>query len=146
MIVNGSTVAFEYTLTLADGSLVKSNVGQEPFRYVHGEVSFLPALQAVLVGHVVNDEIKIRLSPEEAYGPVKPDLFKDVPIDQIPEQARTVGAMLQVSGAKGSMRVHAIREDTVVLDFNHPLAGKELNFEIRILSVSSGHGLNGRSR
>ncbi|MGF1521579.1 MAG: hypothetical protein ACFBSF_04580 [Leptolyngbyaceae cyanobacterium] len=69
------------------------------------------------MGHIVNDKIKIRLSPEEAYGPVKPDLFKDVPIDQIPEQARAVSAVLQVSGAKGLMRVHEIREDTVVIIF-----------------------------
>ncbi len=145
MIRHGSTVSIEYTLTLADGSFVQSNVGKEPLRYVHGDTSLLPALQKELAGHGVNDEFKVQLLPEQAYGPVIPRLFQQIPLQKIPQEARTAGTLVHISGIKNLVRVHEIHEDVAVLDFNHPLAGKKIIFEIRILSIHSGHVLNGYS-
>ena len=63
------------------------------------------------------------------------DLFREVPIEQVPEEARNVGTILQAAEFNGEIRVHEVREDVVVLDFNHPLAGQTLVFDLRVISV-----------
>ena len=138
MIAAGSTVELEYTLSLDDGSVVHSNAGKEPIRYVHGDNSLFPALEAAFAGRAVDDELEVQLSPAEAYGPVKPELLQSVPINEIPEEVRKVGAELRAAEFDGPIRVREVHEDTIVLDFNHPLAGEELSFRVRILSVEPG--------
>ena len=135
MIENGSNVALEYTLTLTDGEVVGSNVGKAPLTYIQGEKQILPALEEALEGMRVGDEKKVTLSVDDAYGQVRDDAFREVPLEQIPEEARHVDALLSVPGRAGSIRVHEIREDIAVLDFNHPLAGEALTFDVRIMSV-----------
>ena len=63
------------------------------------------------------------------------EAFQEVPLEQLPEDARVVGAMLQAQGFPGPLRVTEIKEDVAVLDFNHPLAGKGLSFDITIVAV-----------
>lgn len=138
VITKGSNVELEFTLTLADGSLVQSNVDQAPLAYVQGAGQLLPALETALDGHAANDEVTVQLSADEGYGPIRNELYRDVPIDQIPEDARTVGTMLSADGVDGPIRVHEVREDVVILDLNHPLAGEALNFDIRVISVQAG--------
>lgn len=135
MIEAGKTVAFEYTLRLDDGSVVQTNKGSEPLTYVHGENQLLPALERELEGLDVNDRKEIRLAAADAYGEVREDAFREVPADQIPEGARRVGAQLTAQGYDGPIRVHEVKGDTVVLDFNHPLAGQDLTFDIRVVSI-----------
>ena len=134
-IEDGSNVALEYTLFLADGSMVGSNVGQEPLTYTQGGKQILPALEDALTGMRAGDEKKVMLSADDAYGQVRDDAFREVPLEQIPEEARHVDALLSVPGRQGNIRVHEVREDVAVLDFNHPLAGQDLTFDIRIMSV-----------
>ena len=141
MIASGSIVELEYTLTLTDGSLVYSNIGKEPIRYVHGEGSLFPALEAAFVGHAAHDEIQVELSPDQAYGPVKAELLQDVPVEDIPEDARKVGSILRAPNFEGAIRVREVREDTVVLDFNHPLAGEDLKFNVRVVTVEPGRAV-----
>lgn len=135
MIGTGSRVAFEYTLSLADGSVVQSNVGKEALSYTQGDKQILPALEDALSGMRVGDEKKLTLAAQDAYGEVKDDAFREVPLDSIPQDAQRVGALLSAPGYEGSIRVDQIREETAVLDFNHPLAGEALTFDIRIISV-----------
>lgn len=135
MIEPGKTVAFEYTLKLEDGSVVQSNKDSEPLTYVHGENQILPALEQQLEGLDVDDQKAVTLGPEEAYGDVRPEAFREVPTEQIPEGARREGAQLSAQGYEGPIRVHEVKDETVVLDFNHPLAGKNLTFDIRVVSV-----------
>jgi len=135
MIEAGKTVAFEYTLRLDDGSVVQSNKDAEPLTYVHGENQLLPALEQALEGLEVNDRKEVKLAAEDAYGKVRDEAFREVPADQIPEQARRVGAQLSAQGYDGPIRVHEIKDETIVLDFNHPLAGQDLTFDIRVVSI-----------
>ncbi|MDJ0957668.1 MAG: FKBP-type peptidyl-prolyl cis-trans isomerase [Arenicellales bacterium] len=135
VIENGSNVALEYTLSLTDGSVVGSNVGEEPLTYTQGGKQILPALEEALIGMRAGDEKKVTLSADDGYGQVRDDAFREVPLEQIPEEARHVDALLSVPGRQGNIRVHEIRESTAVLDFNHPLAGEVLTFDIRIMSV-----------
>ncbi len=138
MIEEGSTVSIEYTLTLDDGETADTNVGGEALVYSQGQQEILPALEEALIGLEVGDTKKVVLTAEEGYGLVDPDGFQDVEPDLVPEDARTVGTMLVASDPEGNqqpIRVHEVGEDNLVLDFNHPLAGQALNFDIKIVAV-----------
>jgi FKBP-type peptidyl-prolyl cis-trans isomerase SlyD len=135
MIEPGKTVGFEFTLKLEDGSVVQSNKGSEPLTYVHGQNQILPALEQQLEGLQVDDEKAVKLAAEDAYGEPKEEAFQEVPAEQIPENARQVGAQLSAQGYEGAIRVAEVKDDTVVLDFNHPLAGQDLTFDIRVVSI-----------
>lgn len=135
VIKDGSRVSIEYTLSLTDGSVVQSNVGAEAMTYTQGEQQILPALENTLAGMRAGEEKKFTLSAVEAYGEVRDDAFREVPLDSIPQDARRVGALLRTPGYKGSIQVHELREEVAVLDFNHPLAGEEITFAIRVISV-----------
>src|SRR5690606_4221947 len=135
VIEAGKTVKFEYTLSLDDGSVIQTSRGQEPFEYEHGQSQILPALEQALSGLEEGDEKQVVLSPEQAYGPVNPEAFHEVPIEKVPENARAPGAELRAADYNGPIRVHEVKSDTIVLDFNHPLAGKALTFDVRIVSV-----------
>jgi FKBP-type peptidyl-prolyl cis-trans isomerase 2 len=130
----GKIVSLRYTVSLPDGKVVHSNVDGNPIKYKQGDGKLLPALEAALVGLAAGDEKSVTLSPEETY-PVNEDSIKEVPLDRIPEDSRQVGAVFRPMGSRGSVRVAEINEDTVVLDFNHPLAGKTLTYDIIVLAV-----------
>lgn len=136
MIADGNTVSIQYTLTLEDGSTAQSNVGEEPLIYVHGKGQIIPGLENALTGRSVNDKVSVKIAPEDAYGVLDDEAFQEVPLEQIPEDARTVGTMLSAEGYDGPIRVASVREDVIVLDFNHPLAGKTLNFDVVVLSIN----------
>ncbi|MDH3600947.1 MAG: peptidylprolyl isomerase [Candidatus Tectomicrobia bacterium] len=134
----GKLVGIEYTVVLEDGSTVGSNVGKEPLVFRQGDRKMLPALQANLEGLKVGDRKHITLPPEKAYGPVQPEAFQEVPSKEIPEGSRKVGALLATQDPDGhqqEVRVHKVKEDTIVLDLNHPLAGKTLIFDIRVVEI-----------
>jgi FKBP-type peptidyl-prolyl cis-trans isomerase SlyD len=137
-IQEGSHVAIEYTLLLEDGSVVESNVGDAPFEYTHGNAEIIPGLEQGLEGMEVGERKSIRVPPELAYGPVHPEAFYEVDKDLVPESAWEVGTELVArdsSGRERPVRVHEIRDDTIVIDANHPLAGKTLVFNVRVLSI-----------
>jgi len=133
-IAPGKVVSLRYTVSLPDSKVVHSNVDGYPIKYKQGDGKLLPALEAALEGLVAGDEKSVSLPPEDAY-PVDHAAFQEVPLDQVPEDLRQVGAVFRPMGSRGSIRVAEIKEDTAVLDFNHPLAGKTLTYDVTILSV-----------
>ena len=138
MIVHGSTVSIEYTLRLIDGRTVDSNVGGKPLTYTQGAHEILPALEEALLGHEAGDTAEVELTAEQAHGPINPAAFKVVPLDELPEGLRAVGATLVAidpDGGRQPIRVHEVREQSAVLDFNHPLAGHALTFGVKVLAV-----------
>lgn len=138
VVQNDSLVGFEYTLLDEQGNEIDSNEGRDPLIYTHGKGEIIPGLENGLEGLQVGEQKSIRLKPEEAYGPVNPEAFQEVPRKDIPAEGLKVGAVLLALDNQGQSmpgRVHEIREKTVVVDFNHPLAGKTLNFEIKILTI-----------
>jgi len=131
----GKVVSLRYTVSLPDGEVVHTNVNGYPLKYKQGDGKLLPALEAALAGMAVGEEKAVTLTPEDAYGPVDDDAFKEVPVDQVPEDMRKVGAVFPVQGNRGTVRVAEINGDTAVLDYNAPLAGKTLTYNITILAV-----------
>jgi len=98
----------------------------------------LPALESQLTGLKAGASKKVDLSAEQGYGPVRPELFQTVETSQIPEEARQAGMVLMAQDANGQqrpVRVHEVKEDAIVLDLNHPLAGKALHFDIKVLTI-----------
>jgi FKBP-type peptidyl-prolyl cis-trans isomerase 2 len=137
-VAAGRKVSIEYTLTLDGGEQADSNVGGEPLVYEQGASQILPALEEALVGMAVRESRKVTLPPERSYGPVRKELIREVDPQQIPEEARHAGAVLSAQDPQGQShfaRVAEVRADKIVVDMNHPLAGKTLHFEVKILSI-----------
>lgn len=134
MIEDGKLVSVTYALSV-DGELIESNEDGEPLIYTQGGDQILSALEEALAGLRVGDQKTVEISAADGYGELRDDAYQEVPLDMLPEDTRRVGAMLQSPDFPGPIRVAEIREDVVVLDFNHPLAGKSLSFDVTVLSV-----------
>ncbi len=139
-IEKGSGVQLEYTLKDEAGAVLDSNRGREPLRFTHGAQQIIPGLERELVGLHAGDEKNVVVKPEDAYGPVNPGAQTEVSKTAIPESAQVVGTRLIARNPAGAARpvvVKEIREQTVVLDLNHPLAGKTLFFDVKVLDVTA---------
>ena len=138
-IHNGSKVAFAYTLTV-DGKVVDTSEGRTPLEYTQGDGKMIPGLAKQLEGLKAGDEKSVVLKPEEAYGSPNPSAIREVPLSQLPSQPKPqVGMMLQVQNKQGQVfpaRIADIKGDKALVDLNHPLAGKTLNFKVKIVSVT----------
>lgn len=137
-VTDGKRVSIEYTVTQEDQTQVDTNVGGEPLTYTQGEQSLLPALQKGMEGQAAGESRRIVLSPEEGYGSVDSQAFQEVELNRLPEDAQKIGTPLGMRASSGqtfTARVHEIRADTAVLDLNHPLAGKTLTFDVKVVKV-----------
>jgi FKBP-type peptidyl-prolyl cis-trans isomerase 2 len=138
VVESGKQISIEYTLRLDDGTTADTNVGAEPLVFEYGSGRILPALEEAMVGMKVDETKEVKLSAEQGYGPVNPEAYQTVELDAIPEEARQVGVVLVAQGSDGrqrTVRVHEVNAENVVIDFNHPLAGKNLNFDIKIIEI-----------
>jgi FKBP-type peptidyl-prolyl cis-trans isomerase 2 len=138
VVKDGSVVSLQYSLSEENGSLIESNKGKDPLKYTHGSKQIVPGLEKELTGMTVGGEKRVKVKPEDAYGLVNPKAFQEVAKEQIPAEGMKVGATLAAKGPQGQeipVRIHEIKEQTVVLDLNHPMAGKTLLFDIKILDV-----------
>ncbi len=137
-IQDGSQVSIQYTLLDEKGKKIESNKGGNPFKYTHGKGDIIPGLENGLEGMKAGEEKTIKVKPEDAYGKVHPEAFQEVPLKNIPPELLKVGAQLVARNPQGQsipVRVHEIKDETVVLNLNHPLAGKTLTFEVKIMAV-----------
>ena len=137
-IQKGSKVELEYTLTDDGGKVLDSNKGGTPLTFTQGERQLIPGLEKALDGMHVGEEKMVTVTPAEAYGEVDPTAVTEVPKESIPPDALKVGAELVArnrSGGQRMVRVKEIKENTVVIDLNHPLAGKALLFTVKVLGV-----------
>ena len=137
-ISDGSIVSIEYTLTFGSPEVIDSNVGKEPLEYKQGEQQNITGLEKQLEGMAVGESKQIVLAPEEAYGPSIPEAVIQVALSKLPDEVQQEGAMVEGKGADGETmagQVKKISKDEATIDFNHPMAGKTLHFEVKILSV-----------
>src|SRR5262245_61831644 len=137
-VAEGKLVSLEYTLTLDDKTVVDSNVGDKPLTYTHGSHQIVPGLEKAREGMVVGDTKQVTVAPAEGYGEPDPRALQEVQKQLSPPDALHVGTRLQGKAPNGQMvypLVSEIKDDTVILDFNHPLAGKTLHFDVKVLDV-----------
>lgn len=137
----GHAVSLEYTLTLDDQSVLESNVGKEPMTYTQGAHEIVPGLETAMEGMKKGERKHVIVAPADGYGPLNPQAIREVKKDLIPAAAQKVGTQLQGQANDGSTAfpiVKEVKEETVVLDFNHPLAGKTLHFDVTVLAIAAG--------
>lgn len=136
----GDTVRIHYTGTLTDGSTFDSSQGRDPLEFEVGSGMIIPGLDVALPGMKVGDKKKVEIDSAEAYGPVNPDMQQAVPRQGIPADIPLEpGLQLQMQTPDGQampVTVVAVTETEVTLDANHPLAGKDLTFDIELVSVN----------
>lgn len=136
----GKTVQVNYTLTV-DGKMVdSSNVSGSPLTYIAGSGQIIPGLDEALMGLKKGEKKQVTVAPEKGYGPVNPNALQKIPKKQFSDpKILKVGE--RVSGNSGGRPVQAtivaIGKTDVTMDFNHPLAGKTLNFDIEVVDVSN---------
>ena len=138
VVKDGMMISMEYTLKSPDGKLIESSKGREPLKYIHGQRMMIPGLEKELTGMKVGGEKHVTVKPEDAYGPMNAKAFEEVPKEKLPPEGLKVGATLAAKTPDGRvipMRVHEIKEKTVVMDMNHPMAGKTLVFDVKIVDI-----------
>jgi peptidylprolyl isomerase len=137
---NGDTVQVNYTGKLADGTVFDSSVGREPLEFTLGAGQMIPGFEKAVFGMKVGEKKTVTIPVDEAYGPHRDDLVIEVPRDKLPAGLTPeVGQQLGVKQADGSTAVVTITNvsdnNTVTIDANHPLAGKDLTFEIELVKI-----------
>jgi len=136
-IENGRKVSFDYTLNV-DGEELDSSKDRGPLEYTHGDDSIIKGLSRQIEGLHAGEEKDVVVLPEEGYGKVDPSALMEVSKSQLPVDVDLkVGLQLQVKSPQGDVivKVREVKEQTVIVDFNHPLAGKTLNFHVKINTI-----------
>lgn len=138
VVKDGMLVTLDYTVKTPDGKLLETSKGSQPLKYIHGKKMMIPGLERELTGMKIGAEKHITIKPEDGYGKLNPNAVQEVPKEKVPPNALKVGAVLVGTDKNGSpmpMTVKEIKEKTVVMDLNHPLAGKTLVFDVKVIDV-----------
>lgn len=140
-VKKGSKIKVEYEGKLDDGTVFDSSEKHgKPLEFEAGSGKVIPGFDKAIIGMKKGEEKEIKLKPEEAYGEPKPQLVKKVPREQLPkDQEIKAGMVLAVglpTGQQIPARVAKAEEKEITIDLNHPLAGKTLNFKIKVVDVS----------
>jgi FKBP-type peptidyl-prolyl cis-trans isomerase SlyD len=142
-VQEGSVVSIEYTLRDDSGNVIDTNAGKEPLTFIEGAGQIVKGLERELSGMKVGDQKKIQVKPEDGYGLPDKNAFHEIPREKVPPEGQRPGAMLMSKAPDGRtipMRVHEVKEKTVIVDLNHPLAGKTLNFDVKIKEIRAAGG------
>ena len=132
-VADGLKVTLEYTLSLSDQSVVDSNVGQTPFTFTQGAHEIVPGLEKSLIGMKTGEKKRVEVPASEGYGPYDKKARTTVELTRLPQNLK-IGDVLQGSDGR-LVKVLELNEKTAVLDLNHPLAGKNLTFDVTVLNV-----------
>ena len=139
-VKSGDTVQIHYTGTLQDGTMFDSSEGRDPLEFVVGSGQIIPGLDSALPGMTEGDKKVVKVPSDEAYGPVNPEMRQAVPREGIPADIPLdPGTQLQMQTPEGQalpVTVVEVDEATVTLDANHPLAGKDLQFDIELVKIA----------
>ncbi len=138
VIEDGQVVTLNYTLKV-DGEVVDSSEDSQPIQFIQGQSQIIPGLESELYGMGVGENKDVVVPPENGYGSVDPENFADIPRSQFPaEIPLEPGIELELKDQDGQMidaRIASVNPDTIRLDFNHPLAGKELHFDVTVAGL-----------
>lgn len=131
-------VSIHYTLTLDDGEKADSTEGQEPLGFIQGTGTIIQGLDEAVLGKETGEKFTITIPPEKAYGLPEEDMLRDLPRENFPGNIDLAPGMgFTANGPHGpvSFKIAEVRDDVVVADFNHVLAGRTLTFDVEITEV-----------
>ncbi len=142
VVAAGSVVTVAYTLSLADSTTVDVATPDEPFQFVVGDGAWIAGLEEVLIGMQVGERHHYLIAAEEAFGLPDPEQVHTLPRNtfqaEVEDEALEPGVVLSFEAPSGDLvpaTIVALREDEVDVDFNHPLAGRDLQFEVKLLAI-----------
>ena len=137
-VTDGQVVSMEYTLRV-DGKVVDSSAGGDPLEYLHGAANIIPGLEREIDGMSVGESKTVVVSAADGYGEMDEEAFMDVPRSEFPNDVPLKpGLEMELSmqdGQRMYARVESVGENDVRLNMNHPLAGKELHFDVKVVAV-----------
>lgn len=135
----GDTVRLHYSGKLDDGTQFDTSEGRDPLEFTVGSGQIIPGLDTAVTGMEVGEEKTVTVPPEQAYGDHDPARQQSVPREQIPDHIPTdPGTRLQVQTPEGqtiAVVVADVTEEAVTLDANHPLAGQNLTFDVKLVEI-----------
>ena len=139
-VADNQVVSLDYTLRLDNGQVMDSSEGRDPLEFIQGQGQIIPGLEKELYGMAVDDEKKVVVAPGDAYGELEPDNFEWVERGAFPadmELIEGMGLRMRDSNSGEVMEAYVaeISSDRVKLDFNHPLAGETLHFQVKIAGL-----------
>jgi peptidylprolyl isomerase len=136
---NGDTVQVHYTGKLADGTVFDTSVGDEPIEFTLGSGQVIPGFEKAVLGMKVGEKKTVTIPPDEAYGQRRDDLIAEVPREKLPSGLTPqVGQQLGMTLPNGGttvVTITSVSDNTVTIDGNYPLAGKDLTFEIELVKI-----------
>jgi len=138
MIADGKTVRIHYTGTLNDGTQFDSSAGRDPLEFETGAGHVIPGFDSAVRDMLVGSKKTVTIPAAEAYGEAREEMIGDIPKDRFPpEMELSVGMPLQMMSPQGPLTiiVKEIKEDAVTVDANHPMAGKDLTFELELVEI-----------
>ena len=138
-VAQHKVVTLHYKVTDVDsGQVIDSSENGDPLVYLHGAQNIIPGLENALEGKEIGDEIEVTVAPEDAYGERSDDRIQQVPMEAFKDIEKVEPGMAvtaQTEHGPVNLVVVEVDETTVTVDANHPLAGKSLNFSVKIESV-----------
>ena len=138
-VKQNDTVRVHYTGKLVDGQVFDSSREREPIEFTMGQGQLIPGFEKGLLDMKVNEQKTINIPAEEAYGSPRPELVQEVDKSQLPEEIKPEPGMGLVSkspdGREMNLVVTEVKEDSIVVDGNHPLAGKDLIFDLEVVEI-----------
>ena len=139
---NGDKVKVHYTGTLEDGTTFDSSQGRDPLEFTIGSGGMIPGFNNGVIGMAVGETKTITLSADDAYGPRREEMIQSVPLSGLPADVTPIpGQTLQMQGPGGQVipvKIVSVDADSVILDANHPLAGKILIFDVEMIEIIPG--------
>ena len=138
-VKENNTVKVHYTGKLSDGQVFDSSEGKDPLEFTLGQGRLIPGFEKGLMDMKLNEKKTVTIAKEEAYGEVNQDLIQEVQKSELPQEITPEVGMGLVSkssdGQEMNLQVIEVREESIVLDGNHPLAGKDLTFDLEVVEI-----------
>lgn len=139
-VKENNTVKVHYTGKLADGQVFDSSEGKEPLEFTLGQGRLIPGFEKGLIDMKLNEKKTINIAVEDAYGEPREDLIIEVSKTELPQEMAPEVGMGLVSrtpeGQEMNLLVVEVKDETVILDGNHPLAGRDLIFDLEVVEIS----------
>ncbi len=140
-VKKGDTIKVHYKGTLNDGTVFDSSENREPLEFEVGSGMVIPGFDNGVMGMHIGDKKTVNIPAGEAYGELQNELFLEFPINQFPADLKPeVGMQLSMSNTQGQqfpVAIKEVKEEVVILDANHPLAGKDLTFDLELVDIQS---------
>lgn len=138
-VKENDTVKVHYTGKLSSGEVFDSSVDREPLEFTLGKGQIIPGFEKEVIDMKVNEKKSFDVTSEEAYGDVRKELIQEVPKTNLPPDIKPEVGMGLVSktpeGQEMQLTVAEVKDESIVVDANHPLAGKDLTFEIEVVEI-----------